>query len=184
LGCGAYFDGCRDMNQILRALDLMLGIGGNRSRSFSDDNARSEAVSRLWSQWQNESPEHRAEHLLREWLTPGQADQYGAFRSFEVVGCDTGKRYRIYRARVMNIAELDAVGEVARQWCVVPEGALPVEDIMLAQKIALEGREADTLAIARTPQDSGALSSIFCQCGALLLMAAAFATLIWLYAPS
>ncbi len=171
------------MIQILRALGRMLGIGRNRSRSSRDDTARSEAVSRLWSQWQNESPEHRAEHLLREWLTPRQADQYSAFRSFEVVGCDTGKRYRIYRARVMNIAELDADGEVARQWCVVPEGALPVEDIMLAQKIALERRESDTLAVARTPQDSGPLNAIFCQCGALLLMAAAFATLIWFYAP-
>ncbi len=171
------------MIQILCAIGMMLGIGGARSGSSGNETARSEARSRLWSQWQNESPEHRAERLLREWLTPRQAEQYSAFRSFEVIGCDTGKRYRIYRARVMNVAELDADGEIARQWCVVPEGALPVEDIMLAQKIALEGRETVTLTIARTPQEPGSLSVIFCQCGALVLAAAAFATLIWFYAP-
>jgi hypothetical protein len=167
------------MRFVPRAIGMMLGIGRARSRRSSDEVARSEFVSRLWSQWQNENPEHRAETLLRDWLTPCQAEQYKSFRSFEVVGCDTGKRYRLYRARVMNVAELGADGEIARQWCVVPEGALPVEDIMLAQKIALEGREAETLAIARTPQDTGPLSAIFCQCGALILMAAAFAMLIW-----
>lgn len=171
------------MIQILRSIGMMLGVGPARSRNSGDETARSEAVSRLWNQWQDESPEHRAENLLREWLTPRQAEQYSCFRSFEVVGCDTGKRYRIHRARVMNVAELDADGEIARQWCVVPEGGLPVEDIMLAQKIALESREVDTLAIARTPQEPGSLSAIFCQCGALILAAAAFAMLIWFYAP-
>jgi Protein of unknown function (DUF3489)/Amidase len=32
----------------------------------------------------------------------------------EVAGCDTGKRYLIYRGRVFTIQELDADGEIAR----------------------------------------------------------------------
>src|SRR5436305_1044143 len=32
--------------------------------------------------------------LLREWLSPAQQAQFDAFRHFDVVGCDTGRRYR------------------------------------------------------------------------------------------
>jgi hypothetical protein len=140
----------------------------------------SEPAPGLWSQWQ--SRETRGEELLREWLTPSQASEYGSCRFFEVVGCDTGKRYRIYRGRAMNIAELDVRGDIARQWCVVPEGALAVGDVMLAQKIALEGFETEVLTIARGSQDAGSLGTIFFQFTAVL-MTALFATLIWTYAP-
>jgi hypothetical protein len=160
---------------------MMLGIGRPRLLRRTSETTASEPISLLWSQWQ--SRETRGEELLREWLTPTQASQYSNRKFFEVVGCDTGKRYRIYRGRVMNIAELDTNGDVARQWCVIPEGALAVGDIMLAQKIALEGFEAKVLTIARGSQDVDSLSTIFCQFSALILMTVLFATLIWFYAP-
>jgi hypothetical protein len=37
----------------------------------------------------------RAMALLRAWLTPEQDKQWAARREFEVIGCDTGMRYRL-----------------------------------------------------------------------------------------
>jgi hypothetical protein len=48
----------------------------------------------------------------------------------------------------MNVEELDVDGRRVRLWCFMPEGGVPVEDIMLAQKIALELFESDALKIA------------------------------------
>jgi hypothetical protein len=48
----------------------------------------------------------------------------------------------------MNIEELDGGGAHVTTWCFAEEGKLPVEDIMLAQKIALETDERTVLGIA------------------------------------
>jgi hypothetical protein len=96
--------------------------------------------------------EQKAHALLTEWFSPGQRVQYEANGYFDVRGCDSGKRYRIRYERYMNIDEFDARGRGIAVWCFGPEGALPVGDIMLAQKIALESNERSSLAIAnRTP---------------------------------
>jgi hypothetical protein len=47
--------------------------------------------------------EKRAMVLLRSWLTPEQDKQWATHRAFEVIGCDTGSRYRITYAAVMNV---------------------------------------------------------------------------------
>jgi hypothetical protein len=67
---------------------------------------------------------------------------------FEVTGCHSGKRYRIRRGRQMNIYELDMHGAQIAVWCFGPEECLPMGDVMLAQKIALETDEHATLALA------------------------------------
>jgi hypothetical protein len=79
--------------------------------------------------------EERAQALLRSWLSPDQRSQYDACGNFEVVGCDTGKRYRVYRGGAFNVQELDAQGLETRSWCFTAEG-VPVGDTNLAQKIA------------------------------------------------
>jgi hypothetical protein len=43
---------------------------------------------------------------------PLQAEQYSSYRYFEVIGSDTGKRYRIRHGRMMNVDELDSVGNI------------------------------------------------------------------------
>jgi hypothetical protein len=93
--------------------------------------------------------EERSQYLLRQWLSPDQAEQYDLYQRFDVVGSDTGTRYRIRRGTTMNIEELAADGYVARRWCVAPEGAFAAGDVMLAQKIALETFELDALATRR-----------------------------------
>jgi hypothetical protein len=92
--------------------------------------------------------EERSQDLLRQWLSPDQAEQYDKFQRFEVVGSDTGTRYRIRLGTTMNVEEIAANGRIARRWCFAPEGAPAAGDVMLAQKIALETNEA-RLAFAR-----------------------------------
>jgi hypothetical protein len=94
--------------------------------------------------WTN--AEQRAETLLVAILSPEQRVQYLAAGHFEVVGCHTGRRYRILRSSQMKVEQLDRSGRRAALLCFVPETPLPVGDVMLAQKFALELYERDALA--------------------------------------
>jgi hypothetical protein len=82
--------------------------------------------------------EEKGLRLLRSWLSPKQAQQWEALNEFEVVGSHTDTRYRIRRGRMMTVA----------LWCFGPKGALPIGDVLLAQKIALETMERETLKTA------------------------------------
>jgi len=66
----------------------------------------------------------------------------------EVVGGDTGKQYRIYAGAGMNVCEVDEKGRPTLGLCFVPVGELPIGDVMLSQKIALENGESSALAVA------------------------------------
>jgi hypothetical protein len=92
--------------------------------------------------------EQKAHTLLRAWLSPEQARQYNSQKHFEVIGSDTGTRYRIRHGQMINIDQLDSVGNMVCVWCFVPEGNLAPSDCMLAQKIALEAFETKALSIA------------------------------------
>src|SRR6516164_5674569 len=159
---------------------MMLGLNNpSRQRGFSHPGwARvymAEERSHLHS-------EERSQDLLRQWLSPDQAEQYGKYQRFEVVGSDTGTRYRISRGTIMNIEELSANGYVTRRWCFAPEGTLATGDVMLAQKIALETFELDALAIANHDTQRGDTGLLFLRKDELGLLVAAFAcvaTLVW-----
>ena len=81
-------------------------------------------------------------------LMPAQYVKAYIKRNKHDSGCHSGKRYRICRGRQMNVHELDQNGVQIAVWCFGPEGCLPVSDIMLAQKIALETDEHAALAVA------------------------------------
>jgi hypothetical protein len=108
---------------------------------------------RCVTRWRGEA-DQKARALLRQWLSPAQLKQYESTGHFEVVGCDSGKRYRIHRYRQMNVEELNAGGTRVAVWCFEPEGYLPLADMMLAQKIALETNERAALAIANRGRPS------------------------------
>jgi hypothetical protein len=93
--------------------------------------------------------EARGHRLLREWLSPAQLAQYDKHRYFDVIGCHSGKRYRIRHGTATNIHELDDAGDPTAGWCFVPRDYLVAGDVMLAQKIALETNERGALAVAR-----------------------------------
>jgi hypothetical protein len=87
--------------------------------------------------------------LLSSWFTPEQAAQLMSRREFEVVGSDTGTRYRITtKPGGMNVHELDGTGRTVMRWCFGPAGLAVSGDILLAQKIALETMEEQARAIA------------------------------------
>ena len=94
------------------------------------------------------SREARGLRLLRNWLSSEQRTQFDAKRYFDVIGCGTGKRYRICYGTMSNVHEIDAAGCPKVGWCFVPVGHLVAGDIMLAQKIALETNESGALAVA------------------------------------
>ena len=92
--------------------------------------------------------EQRGLKLLREWLSQEQLAQYDWHGYFEVIGCHTGKRYRICHGNGANIIELDDAALPRTGWCFVPRDPLVAGDVMLAQKIALETDERGALAVA------------------------------------
>jgi hypothetical protein len=99
--------------------------------------------------------------LLVEHLSPAQRAQYERFNYFDVVGGNTGRRYRIRHGQVLNVEVLDSTGHCTCLLCFMPDGHLPIGDVMLAQKLALESFEAEAIKVAhmspplrmRTPGD-------------------------------
>jgi hypothetical protein len=119
-------------------------------------------LSRIFSS--ENSSEARGRRLLRSWLTAGQRAQFDANRYFDVVGCDSGRRYRIYYGTMTNVHEIDAAGRPKIGWCFVPAGYLVAGDIMLAQKIALETNEFGALAVANSFVPKETPSNIYAPC--------------------
>jgi hypothetical protein len=101
------------------------------------------------------TPEGRSLRLLREWLSPVQRAQFAENGYFEVVGGETGKHYRIYTGVMLNVCEVDGKGRPRLGLCFQTLGELPIGDVMLAQKIALESREKRALAVANHFQPNG-----------------------------
>ena len=104
-------------------------------------------LARAFREWylRPSTREQRGLKLLREWLSQEQLAQYDARRYFEVIGCHTGKRYRICHGNGANIVELDDHARPTTGWCFVPGEHLVAGDVMLAQKIALETDERGAL---------------------------------------
>ena len=94
----------------------------------------------------------RATALLLDSLSACQRHQYKDHRYFDVIGGESGKRYRIWHRTMQNIEELGAQGERRCIWCVHPAD-VPLCDVLLAQKIALESFERDALRIANGYSD-------------------------------
>ena len=90
----------------------------------------------------------RGLRLMRRWLSPDQRAEFDDKGTFEVVGCNSGKRYRIYRGAAQNVFEIDDAGQPKVCLCFMPSGELVAGDVMLAQKIALEANESGALAVA------------------------------------
>ena len=123
-----------------------LSFGSRGAQDLSVD--RLQAVARR----SRREAELRGAQLLSEHLSREQRSEYERRGYFHVTGSDTGKRYRIQHGQQMNIEELDEHGRRVRVLCFMPEGRVPLGDVLLAQKMALELFEADALRIAnRSP---------------------------------
>jgi len=93
--------------------------------------------------------EARGLRLMRGWLSPHQREQFDHSGYFEVFGCHSGKRYRIYFGIVPpNVYEIDHAGRLKVGLCFMPLGRLAAGDVIVAQKIALETDEHSALKVA------------------------------------
>ena len=90
----------------------------------------------------------RGLQLLIENLSTSQRDQYEKHGFFDVIGGQTGKRYRIWHGSQMNVELFDSNGRCLCKLCFEPIGHLGVGDVMLAQKIALELFESEARMVA------------------------------------
>jgi hypothetical protein len=61
--------------------------------------------------------EERGVNLLREWLSPEQRARFNAKRYFDVIGCDSGKRYRIHYGETTNVHEIGDDDLPSVGWC-------------------------------------------------------------------
>jgi hypothetical protein len=127
--------------------DDVNAIGVHRSRALQAGPAACfEALAALGVA--ESKSEAKAKALLKEWLSSEQLAQYERNRWFEVVGSETGKRYRIQERQQQNVYELDAKGRPIRGWCFMPKRRLATGDVMLARKIALETDEKGAMKVA------------------------------------
>jgi hypothetical protein len=102
-------------------------------RSLADARPRIRAMCELLNTPHVENSDARGLKLLQEWLSPQQLEQYNTSRHFEVVGCHTGKMYRIHYGVSANIDELDDSGRPQVCYCFMEPTLVP-GDVMLAQK--------------------------------------------------
>jgi hypothetical protein len=90
----------------------------------------------------------RGMRLLMANLTAAQREQLDRYGYFDVIGGETGRRYRIRFGRELNVDELDDFGKRISSWCFFPEGDLVTGDVMLSQKVALETFEREALRVS------------------------------------
>jgi hypothetical protein len=102
------------------------------------------------------SPEQRGVELLLANLTPQQRKQYKRDRNFDVIGGQSGTRYRLWHCFQQNIEELDHNGRRRWVWCFHPRETLVLGDVLLAQKTALELFEGEAIRIAHGYANFGA----------------------------
>jgi hypothetical protein len=118
-------------------------------RTLPAARARAEALRQLYRQFRVENKsDARGLRLLRHWLSVEQRAQFDASGYFEVVGSDSGMRYRIYYGPATNVYQMNHAGHLHTGWCFGPLGELVPGDVMLAQKIALETNERSALMVA------------------------------------
>jgi len=101
-------------------------------------------------------PEQRGVDLLLANLTPKQRRQYKRDRHFDVIGGQSGTRYRLWHCFQQNVEELDAEGRRRGLWCFHPRETLVLGDVLLAQKTALELSEGEALRVAHRYLNFGA----------------------------
>lgn len=101
--------------------------------------------------------QRRARDLLMSMLDEVQAEQWRAERAFTIETADGARRYRIRHGIAGNImlvkdGDREApAGSWLRRFCFHayhPDGQIPVEDHVLAQKLYIEANEEDFLRLA------------------------------------
>jgi hypothetical protein len=96
----------------------------------------------------DDEAEKRGMDLLRDNLSEPQRNELEQHGWFHVIGNSSKKTFRLFKARQMNIMELDKSGGPKWCWCFLPSGGVVLGDVLLAQKLALETDEKAALKLA------------------------------------
>jgi hypothetical protein len=99
--------------------------------------------------WFGRKSHLRSLALLLDHLNPEQRAEFEKSGVIHVVGSDTGTRYAIRVGSSSNVECRDH-GDYIKTFCFLPRGNLPIGDVMLAQKLALELFESEALGVARS----------------------------------
>lgn len=91
----------------------------------------------------------RAAALLSDHLAPEQRETFEKQRHFVVHSRDGQRRYRVEYGTAGNVKLLNAEGKAVAKFCIHPvDSRIPTEDVMLTQKLMIEGDEESFLRIA------------------------------------
>ena len=101
-----------------------------------------------------EAARRRARALLRAHLSPAQREELERWAAFSVVA-QSGRRYRITSVAPFNVRDEAAGNDYCLQFGYESSG-VPIEDLMLAEKLLLECDEAAFLATANERPGAGA----------------------------
>lgn len=89
-----------------------------------------------------QAAEARSLAWLESFMTPKQRAEWDAEDCFTCYGNVTGWRYRIYPLRQFNIEQRTREGYVVAKFCAITDGVIvPLGDMLLAQKLAIESNE-------------------------------------------
>ena len=128
--------------------ELLEAIRIRRDQIIAEQEAAAQAYrqAELERQDRIQKAEAKSIQLLKSWLTPSQLDSYMTNGDFEVKGGTSGDTYRIKTGTVSNVINVSK----RQALCFLPQGAYASGDVHLAQKIALENYETETLSVANT----------------------------------
>jgi hypothetical protein len=97
----------------------------------------------------------KAQTLLQSLLSDDQLAHWQQQGYFEVVARGSRRRYRIFRGSHGNVYALNPRGEFVVKYCGQPSG-VPIEDMLIAQKLQIEYDEDEFLKRANGTRLAGA----------------------------
>jgi len=104
----------------------------------------------------SQEAEHKADRTLREFLTVAQRETWDHHRFIVIHGGASNSPYilvgrshtNIYRSELSHMTFFRGRARMFRKLCFIPRQQLPLGDVILLQKLALETNETETLALA------------------------------------
>ena len=131
------------------AVFVVIALSTTHERwQLSDVRAQEEGAMERAAQARRFGAQERACELLREHLDDAQREEFDRSGSFVVVG-QSGRRYRVRSQRTFNVRDETDCNDYCMQFRSDPQcRSIPLEDLMLAQKLLLECDEPEFLRVA------------------------------------
>jgi hypothetical protein len=121
---------------------------GNAPATTPAEQAEAQRIAKEINERRRQAKE-KATLLLMENLDSNQREQFQKAKTFIVHSRDGQRRYQIEYGIAGNVKLLREDGKPVTKFCIHPEDySIPVEDVMLAQKLMIEAAEDEFIRIA------------------------------------